>query len=133
MASSEQRQARQARAIQESIRDILLRHWDPIGINDVPEAQDEYDSYVGGVYRLLASHASADEIIDHLFTIESQTMGLSSAGREKLRAVANRFACSERFALNMTLTLVLPTPYNNSLDRSGGRVFRITLGAAKGS
>lgn len=84
--------------MQESIRDILLRDWDPIGINDVPEAQDEYDSYVGGVYRLLASHSSADEIIDHLFTIECQTMGLSSAGREKLRPVANRL-----LALNVSL------------------------------
>jgi hypothetical protein len=49
MASDDQRRAK---AIQESIREILLRDWDPIGVNDVPEAQDEYDSYVGGVYRL---------------------------------------------------------------------------------
>jgi hypothetical protein len=63
MASEEQLRAR---SIQESIRDILLRDWDPIGINDVPEAQDEYDSYVGGVYRLLASHCSVDEMVDHL-------------------------------------------------------------------
>jgi hypothetical protein len=41
---------RNARKIQESIRLVLLRDWDPIGVQDVPEAQDEYDSYVGGVY-----------------------------------------------------------------------------------
>jgi hypothetical protein len=46
MASDEQRRAR---TIQESIHDILLRDWDPIGINDVPEARDEYDSYIGGL------------------------------------------------------------------------------------
>ncbi len=34
MASEDQRRPRR---IQESIRDILLRDWDPIGINDVPE------------------------------------------------------------------------------------------------
>jgi len=95
MASNEHGRAR---AVQELIRDILLRDWDPIGINDVPEAQDEYDSYVGGVYRLLASHSSADEIIDHLITIESQTMGLSPPGRERLRPVANRL-----LALNVSL------------------------------
>ncbi len=37
------------RAIQESIRQVLLREWDPIGVRDVAEAQDEYDGYVGGV------------------------------------------------------------------------------------
>jgi hypothetical protein len=49
---------------------VLWRDWDPIGINDVPEANDEYDAYVGGVYRLLASRCSADQSIDHLFVIE---------------------------------------------------------------
>jgi hypothetical protein len=87
MASEEQRRAR---SIQESIRDILLRDWDPIGINDVPEAQDEYDSYVGGVYRLLASHCSADEMVDHLAKIESQAMELGNANREHLTRVANQ-------------------------------------------
>jgi hypothetical protein len=87
MASAEQQRAR---AIQESIRDILLRDWDPIGINDVPEAQDEYDSYVGGVYRLLASHCSTQQMVDHLAKIESQTMGLGTGNHEHLMQVANQ-------------------------------------------
>ena len=87
MASHEQRRAR---TIQESIHDILLRDWDPIGINDVPEAHDEYDSYIGGVYRLLASDCSIDQIVDYLATIESQTMGLDVANRERLARVANQ-------------------------------------------
>jgi hypothetical protein len=66
-----------ARQIQEDIRAVLLRDWDPIGINDVPEAQDEYDSYVGGVYRLLASGASEDQLIEHLRRIETTSIGLS--------------------------------------------------------
>ncbi len=98
MARDDQR-IRSAKAIQESIGQILLHDWDPIGISDVPEAQDEYDSYVGGVYRLLSSHCSADEMIDYLFTIESQTMGLAMPpNREHLRAVANRLV-----ALNISL------------------------------
>lgn len=95
MVSDEQRRAR---AIQRSIREILLHYWDPIGINDVPEAQDEYDSYVGGVYRLLASQASAEEIIDHLFRIESQTMELVPISRKNLRPVADQL-----LALNVSL------------------------------
>jgi hypothetical protein len=87
MASNDKRTAL---AIQESIRQILLRDWDPIGVNDVPEAQDEYDSYVGGVYRLLASHCSTEQMVDHLAKIESQTMALGVANREHLTLVANQ-------------------------------------------
>ena len=79
-----------AAEIQDSIRQILFRDWDPIGVSEVPEAQDEYDSYVGGVYRLLASGASEDEIIGHLYRIESDTMGMPAADREGLRAVAGK-------------------------------------------
>jgi hypothetical protein len=77
-------QARQARGIQEQIRQILLSDWDPIGIRDVPEAQDEYDSYVGGVYRLLADGASAVEVAKHLARIEGEQMGLPSSADGRL-------------------------------------------------
>ncbi len=77
-------QARQARGIQEQIRQILLNDWDPIGIRDVPEAQDEYDSYVGGVYRLLADGAAAVEVAKHLARIEGEQMGLPSSADVRL-------------------------------------------------
>ena len=69
---------------------MLLHDWDPIGIRDVPDAGDEYDSYIGGVYRLLASGVSEDELVEHLWRIETVTMGLSSPDRDKLRPVARR-------------------------------------------
>jgi len=68
---------RRAQEIQDAIRAVLLREWDPIGVRDVPEAQDEYDGYVGGVYRLLASGAAAPELAEHLARIERDSMGLS--------------------------------------------------------
>ena len=43
----------QARDYHAAIREILLRDWDPIGVADVPEAQDEYDSYISQIYGLL--------------------------------------------------------------------------------
>jgi hypothetical protein len=80
-----------AAEIQQAIRDVLMQHWDPIGVADVPEAQDEYDSYVGPVYRLLASRASDAELIDYLRKTETETMGLSSLGtRGHLIEVAAR-------------------------------------------
>jgi hypothetical protein len=68
---------RRAREIQEAIRLVLLRDWDPIGVRDVPEAQDEYDGYVSGVYRLLVSGATLSELAEHLLQIERESMRLS--------------------------------------------------------
>ena len=42
---------------------VLLHDWDPIGVQNVPEAHDEYDSYVSGIYQLLASGASDERIV----------------------------------------------------------------------
>ncbi|MCW3100549.1 MAG: hypothetical protein JWL77_6167 [Chthonomonadaceae bacterium] len=40
------------------IRRIFLEDWDPIGIRDEPNAQDEYDAYLGGMYTLLDQNAT---------------------------------------------------------------------------
>ncbi len=74
--SREQRAAE----MQQAIREALMQHWDPIGVSEVPEAQDEYDSYVGPVYRLLASGASDADLIDYLYRTETDTMGLTRLG-----------------------------------------------------
>src|SRR5664279_1719167 len=65
-----------ARRYHHAIREILLRDWDPIGIADIPEAQDEYDSYIPGIYGRLIRHISEQELFDHLWQIETEHMGL---------------------------------------------------------
>lgn len=83
------RRVRRAREIQVAIGAVPLRDWDPIGVRDEPLAQDEYGSYVGGVYRLIASGATADEVEAHLVLVQGEMMGLSlPAG--SLRSVAER-------------------------------------------
>lgn len=74
-----------AREIQESIRHILLHDWDPIGVADEPQAQDEYDSYIGGVYRLLASGASTTQVAEHLARVEHDSMGFSTSAEALCR------------------------------------------------
>ena len=86
MASQEE----QARQIQSAIQAILLREWDPIGVAGEPSARDEYDAYVGGVYRLLASGASAEAVATHLSRLEATKMGLPSGSPELLLRVARR-------------------------------------------
>jgi len=81
---------RRGREIQEQIRQVLLHDWDPIGVQEIPEAQDEYDSYVGGVYSLLASHVQDEELVEHLYRIERETMGLGPRDKSGLLSVVQK-------------------------------------------
>jgi hypothetical protein len=65
--------------IQESIRKVLVEEWDPIGVGGVPEAIDEYDSYIGRLYSILVGSRSADEIAACLANIESEEMGVATS------------------------------------------------------
>lgn len=66
-----------AKSITDAIRDVLVRDWDPIGVMDDPEwPRDEYDSYIGEIYRYLARGESAEFIAKHLCSVEELMMGL---------------------------------------------------------
>lgn len=54
-----------------AIRKILHQDWDPIGCG-VPE--DEYDSYLWPVLRLLQDGAARDDIADYLRTAARESM-----------------------------------------------------------
>ena len=62
--------AARAREIQDGIRQVLYHQWNPIGISGLPA--DEYDSYIGGVYRLLACGASIEQLVEHLTAVERE-------------------------------------------------------------
>src|SRR5262249_3371917 len=53
-----------ARSAHAAIRDVLLHQWDPIGVGDIPEAQDEYDLYVSQIYGLLVRREPLYKLID---------------------------------------------------------------------
>ena len=83
--------SRETRAtkIQDSIRQVLERDWNPIGFGDeLPE--DEYDSYIAPVYRILAGSRSEQEIIECLSRLERDIIGLPCESAEELRPVARR-------------------------------------------
>jgi hypothetical protein len=75
--------------LQRRIRDALLHEWDPIGIQEFPEAQDEYDSYVPDVCHLVLSGASFEDIFAYLWSLETQHMGLRG-DRQRTEHFANR-------------------------------------------
>ena len=74
----------QSRRIRKQIHDVLLETWDPIGIKDEPNAQDEYDGYIGKLYDLLTSGASDSEIMDYLHWSVYETIGLDATRDDML-------------------------------------------------
>lgn len=73
-----------------AVREILLKDWDPIEVADIAPA-DEYDSYIGGIVRLIAERASAEEIARHLRNVAETQMGIT--GNEgRTRAAAEKLA-----------------------------------------
>ena len=82
----------ESRAIRRQIRRVLMEVWDPIGVNGIPEAADEYDSYIGDFYELLVTRRPRQEIIDRLAYLEGDHMGLPHLRHElpgKLETVAD--------------------------------------------
>lgn len=81
----------QKNSIIDAIRKVLVQHWDPIGIMDDAEwPRDEYDSYIGEVYRYLARGESVEFIARHLCFIEETAMGLRRLPESARLPVAKR-------------------------------------------
>lgn len=58
------------------VDEVLWQHWDPIGVNDTPEALGEYTSYAPSVLRLVQDGADAEKIASHLDSLQTVSMGL---------------------------------------------------------
>lgn len=71
----------------EKVRAVLLHEWDPIGICDFPEAQDEYDSYVYPLCEMINQGKDAHEIYDYLRLVVKDYMCLDGdEGNDQLVA-----------------------------------------------
>ena len=77
---------------------VLLHDWNPIGVPDIPEVQDEYRNYVRGVYDIAVKTRSARMVAEHLVKMERDNMGLFVLG---LRPWKKRVPIAEKI-----LTLV---------------------------
>lgn len=81
-------ESKRGREIMNAIRDILVRDWDPIGVGGSPA--DEYDRYIGPVYRILSDNLPENELIEFLFRTETEKMGLNPHSRDHLHQVAHK-------------------------------------------
>jgi len=57
----------------------LWQEWDPIGVNDIQAASDEYDTYALQVSGMVAKGSSEREIAEYLTWVETERMGLSDS------------------------------------------------------
>jgi len=80
---------RRARDIQNRIGSILYEDWDPLALRGVAPSE-EYESYIGGVYRLLASGASCEQVAEHLAELERGSFGHSGATPGRNMTVARK-------------------------------------------
>jgi hypothetical protein len=94
----------QARENRRRVRQVLLEHWDPIGVRNIPEASDEYDRYVGQLYvMLMDDRASVEAINSYLFTTATEYMGISASdflGSASAKAAAILVALRPEFELH---------------------------------
>jgi hypothetical protein len=58
------------------IDEVLHYLWDPIGVNDLPAARDEYGSYARVVFGMLKRGASDGEISKYLLDIRVINIGM---------------------------------------------------------
>ena len=69
------------------IDEVLHYMWDPIGVAGVPQARDEYESYVPQVFRLLNATVDGKEVADYLNWLSSEHIGLRSNPSHNAEAV----------------------------------------------
>jgi hypothetical protein len=72
---------RRAQSYQDAIREIVMREWDPIGVAGVPEAHDEYDSYIHQIHGMLIRREPKHKLLDYLWWAETENMGLNGSRR----------------------------------------------------
>ena len=65
------------RELYRRVDEVLHYLWDPIGVARVPQARDEYHTYLPQVFSLLQSRAPASDIVDFLVSTQLQTMDIS--------------------------------------------------------
>jgi len=91
----------------------LLKVWDPIGIADVPRAQDEYDDYVWPVYDLLVNGADDQQITAYLLHVVNELMGLEAAKAEDMKGTVQALRSIPFVKSNQSTTACLCRQQNS--------------------
>jgi hypothetical protein len=71
----------------------LWNEFDPIGVVDAVDVDDEYDSYVGPCLRIVESGKGVPELVTYVRWVVFEHMGLSETllGQEGIEAFSRKF------------------------------------------
>jgi hypothetical protein len=72
------------------VKEILFLEWDPIGVNDNEWCRDEYDHYAATIVRMIQSNANEQKVVNHLQSLQLNSMGLSNTNAERDQQIARR-------------------------------------------
>ena len=81
--------------------EILHYLWDPIGVSDVPQARDEYYSYLPGVFARLIGNSKDHEIAAYLTEVEESSMGMTP-NKEKALVIARMLIEAKEWIVDET-------------------------------
>jgi hypothetical protein len=76
------------RDVWQPIAEILMNEWDPIGVRGVPEAVDEYDTYVRQIHGMLERGTTTAAIETYLTDVQTKWMGMGEGDPTKQRSIA---------------------------------------------
>jgi hypothetical protein len=77
------------------LRELLLREWDPIHVDDSPTPEDEYDSYLGQIVRRLRDGEGTDAVAAYLSSVREERMGMPENADEDERVATEIVAWYE--------------------------------------
>ena len=78
------------RVLYRKISELLLREWDPIGIQTSTECKDEYDAYAAQVFSRLMQGQSGADIVDYLQKVAVEQLGLPAPPRPKTESLVHK-------------------------------------------
>jgi hypothetical protein len=78
-----------------AIDEILWYDWDPIGINDAPEARDEYQGYLPHIFRLAVEGKNVEHISASLTAIIETNIGLG-ANKQHCHRIAGKIVAAKQ-------------------------------------
>jgi len=64
------------RELYQRLDEVVHYLWDPIGVSRVPQARDEYYSYLPTIFNLILTDAGPDAIAAFLVKVPEEGMGL---------------------------------------------------------
>ena len=67
----------------EQLKTLLWKEWDPIGVNDMEDHKDEYDSYAFEIFVMLNEGRTEEDVMSYLNWLETDCIGLGLSGKNE--------------------------------------------------